>query len=93
MDFRTEWWSKLMVVAMILIAAVINPWIVPDTWNAGNALGYLVRILAHPFIAIAIATIPVFIICYFIKKMPDLDYSIWVAFGYMLYLLGKFLIG
>ncbi len=90
MDFRTEWWSKLMVVAMIIIAVLINPWIVPDTWTASNILGYGLRILAHPFIAIALATIPVFIICFFIKKTPDLDYSIWIAFAYMFFLLGRF---
>jgi len=93
MDFRTEWWSKLLVIGMIAIAALINPWIVPDTWSAGNMLEYALRILAHPFIAIALSTIPVVIVCFFIKKTPDLDYSIWVAFGYMLYLLARFLMG
>ncbi len=90
MDFRTEWWSKLLVVVMIVIAAVINPWIVPEAWNFSSTLAYTGRILAHPFIAIAFATIPVFIICWIMKIMPDLDYSIWLAFAYMLFLLAKF---
>ncbi len=90
MDFRTEWWSKLMVVAMIIIAIVINPWIVPEVWSFSNAVGYIARILAHPFIAIALGTIPVIVVCYFMKIVPDLDYSIWLAFGYMLYLLIRF---
>jgi len=93
MDFRTEWWSKLMVVIMIGMAAFIHPWIIPEAWTVGSTLGYAAKIIAHPLLAIALATIPVFIICYFIKKMPDLDYSIWLAFGYMLYLLVKFFIG
>lgn len=93
MDFRTEWWSKVMVLAMICIAVVINPWIVPEVWNATSILSYIGRIVAHPFIAIALATIPVLIICYFMKLMPDLDYSIWLAFAYMLYLLARFFMG
>jgi len=91
MDFRTEWWSKILVVLMIIIAVVINPWIVPETWNFSSAVNYAVRILAHPFIAVTLATIPVFIICWIMKKMPDLDYSIWLAFAYMVFLLVKFL--
>lgn len=87
MDFRTEWWSKLMVVLMIVIAIVINPWGMPVVWNLGTTITFILQVLAHPFIAIALATIPVVIICWIIKVLPDLDYSIWVAFGYMLYLL------
>jgi len=90
MDFRTEWWSKLMVVAMIGIAATINPWIAPESGGGmASKLGYAAWILAHPLIAIAIATIPVLIICNLIKKIPDLDYSIWLAFAYMLFQLIK----
>jgi hypothetical protein len=30
---------------------------------------------------IALVSIPVLIICYAIKKIPDIDYAIWSAFG------------
>lgn len=92
MDFRTEWWSKILVLLMIVIAVVINPWIVPETWNFGSTLSYVGHIVAHPLIAIALSTIPVVIICWIMKIMPDLDYSIWLAFAYMLYLLIKFFV-
>lgn len=28
---------------------------------------------------VAIMCIPVLIVCYFIKRIPDIDYSVWVA--------------
>ena len=92
MDFRTEWWSKALVVIMIVIAAYINPWEFPQDTSIKNILVYVGYILGLPFMSIAIATIPVFIICWVMKIMPDLDYSIWLAFAYMLYLLISFLI-
>ena len=93
MDFRTEWSSWLMVLLMIGIAAVINPWMVPDTWTAGSILAYGAKLLAYPFIATAVATIPVLIVCYFVKVEPDIDYSMRTAFVYMLLLLVLFLVG
>lgn len=87
MEFQTEWWSKLMVLTMIIIAIIISPELKPEVWGLGSALIYLLQIVAYPLIAIAIATIPVVIICWISKILPDLDYSIWLAFGYMLFLL------
>ncbi len=92
MDFRTEWWSKILVILMIVIAIVINPWSVPSEWALGNTLYFIGQSLLYPFVAIALATIPVLIGCWIMKKEPDLDYSIWVAFTFMLYLLVKFFI-
>lgn len=82
-----------MVVLMIVIAAVINPWITPATWDVTSTLVYLAQIIAYPFLAIAVATIPVLIVCYFIKVEPDLDYSIRTAFAYMVLLLILFFVG
>lgn len=31
------------------------------------------------FVLIAISCIPVVIYCYFIKKIPDIDYAVWMA--------------
>lgn len=93
MDFRTEWSSWLMVLLMIGIAAIINPWMTPDTWTARSVLVYAVKLIAYPFITTAVATIPVLIVCYFIKVEPDLDYSMRTAFVYMLFLLVLFFVG
>ncbi len=92
MDFRTEWSSWVMVVLMIVIAVVINPWATPLEWNATSTISYVINMLAYPFIAIAVATIPVLVICWFLKVTPDLDYSIRTAFGFMLFLLIQFLV-
>jgi len=45
------------------------------------------QIVGAPLAAIAIACIPVLIVCYFIKVIPDIDYSIRVAFAYMVIML------
>ncbi len=92
MDFRTEWWSKVLVLLMIGIAAMIFPWMMPEVWTAKSTLGYGAYIVGYPLLLISLATIPVFIICWVSKIMPDLDYSIWLAFGIMLYQLIVFLI-
>lgn len=82
MDFRTEWSSWVLVVLMMIIAYVINPWAVGE-----GVLSSILQIVGYPLIAIAIACIPVLIICYFIKQIPDIDYSIRLAFVYMVFLL------
>lgn len=47
-------------------------------------LGY-VQLIGYALLMIvvltALACIPVLIVCYFIKKIPDIDYSILVATG------------
>lgn len=92
MDFRTEWYSWVMVLAMIGIAVVINPWYMPLEWTLGSTFSYLWYILSHPLFLIGLATIPVIIICWIAKIRPDLDYCIWLAFAVMLILLAKFLL-
>jgi hypothetical protein len=92
MDFRTEWSSWVMVVLMIIIAVVINPWATPLDWNFASTISYIINMLAYPFIAIAVATIPVLIVCSLLKVTPDLDYSIRTAFGFLIFLLIQFLV-
>ncbi len=87
MDFKTEWSSWVLIVIMMFIAYFIYPW-----GNQESILMYLVQIIGLPLSAIAIACIPVVIVCYFIKVIPDIDYSIRLAFGYMLFLLIRHLI-
>lgn len=89
-DFRTEWSSWLMVVLMMVIAVVINPWAVPAEWTGASIFSYGINMLAYPLIATALATIPVLLVCWAMKIIPDLDYSIRAAFVLMLFLLVKF---
>lgn len=75
-----------MVIFMMVIAYFINPvGATSSTWM------FLVQVIGLPLVAIAIACIPVIIVCYFIKRIPDIDYSIRLAFVYMLFLLVKHL--
>ena len=82
MDFRTEWSSYLLVVLMMIIAFVIYPYSPSE-----NIPMVLAQVIGLPLAAIAIACIPVIIFCYFIKVIPDIDYSIRLAFVYFLFLL------
>lgn len=82
MDFRTEWSSWILVAIMMVIAYIISPF---DTPN--NILLLVVQVIGLPLATIAIACIPVIIFCYFIKRIPDIDYAIYVAFTYMVILL------
>ncbi len=81
MDFRTEWSSWILVILMMGISYFTNPWI------ADSIPLQLTQVIGLPFIAICISSIPVLIICFFIKQIPDIDYSIRLAFVYFLYLL------
>lgn len=82
MDFRTEWSSWLLLVLMIGIAAFIYPFQINE-----NLPIFFLWIIGIPLTTVALASIPVLIICYFIKKIPDIDYSIRLGFLYMLVLL------
>ncbi len=82
MDFRTEWSSWLLLILMMVIQAIVYPYSISDSIPM-----FLLDIIVIPLIAVAIACIPILIICYFIKVIPDIDYSIRLAFIYFLYLL------
>jgi len=91
MDFRTEWSSWLLLMLMIVIAIIVNPYNIPNEWSFQSTLLYSLQILAYPFFAVTIASIPVVIICWIIKRIPDIDYSIRFGFLMMLVLLvGKY---
>jgi len=92
MDFRTEWSSWLLIGLMIVMAIIVNPYNIPNEWGITSTLLYVLQILAFPFFAITVASIPVVIICWLVKVIPDIDYSIRVGFILMLILLvGHFL--
>ncbi|NNE27209.1 MAG: hypothetical protein HKN09_10225 [Saprospiraceae bacterium] len=86
MDFRTEWTSWLLIVLMIVMAVMVNPYHLVEDWNFKSGSIYILQILAYPFFAITIASIPVFIICWLTKFIPDIDYSIRGGFILMLIL-------
>ena len=52
-----------------------------------NIMGLLLQVIGLPLATIAMASIPVLIVCYIIKVIPDIDYSIRLGFVYMLVLL------
>ncbi len=82
MDFRTEWSSWVLILLMMIIAYLTYP------YNAADDIPmFLLNIIGIPIVTIAIASIPVLIVCYFIKVIPDIDYSIRLAFLYFVYLL------
>lgn len=83
MDFRTEWSSWVLVALMMVISYFINP------FQANEIQMILAQVVGLPLITIAIACIPVLIYCYFANVIPDIDYSIRVAFLYFLFILIK----
>ena len=82
MDFRTEWSSWLLILLMVVIQTVTYPYGISESIPM-----FLLDIIGIPLATIALAFIPVLIFCYFIKVIPDIDYSIRLAFLYFLYLL------
>jgi len=93
MDFRTEWSSWLLVLFMIAITVYISPYAYPSGEGAGAVGLYILQILGFPFLLITVACIPVLLVCWLIKVIPDIDYSIRVAFGIILILLIGTLMG
>jgi len=81
MDFRTEWSSWVLVLLMMGISYFVSP------YNLTEIPMLLAQVVGLPLAAIAIACIPVLIVCWFIKMIPDIDYSIRLAFVYFIYLL------
>lgn len=87
MDFRTELSSWVMIILMMIISYVIYPW-----GEEASTLMYVTQVVGLPLAAIAVACLPVLIYCYIVKVIPDIDYSIRLAFIYLLFLLIKHLI-
>lgn len=81
MDFRMEKSSWAMIAFMF--ASIFYAFLqgsgtnIPFIAYVQTFFYTLISVLA----IIAIACIPVIIVCYFIKKIPDIDYSINLAFA------------
>jgi len=83
MDFRAEWSSLVLIALMVIIAYFIHP----GFGESPDLMKVFLQMVVYPIVVIALACIPVIIVCYFVKVIPDIDYSIRVGFAYMLFLL------
>lgn len=80
-DFRMD---KISWVFLILMMAIFMYFILQGGSDHIVFWGYVQAFfiaLLTLISLIAIVSIPVVIVCYFIQKIPDIDYSIWAAFG------------
>lgn len=79
-DFRMDVSSWITIVSMILIFAFM---FIPETSGLtggdGGPVKNLLLGLVITFFLISIACIPVIIYCWFVKVIPDIDYSVIVA--------------
>jgi len=76
-----------LMLLMMVIAYVVNPWMTDD-----SVMMLITQVLGYPLATIAIASIPVLIVCYIMNVIPDIDYSIRLAFIYMLIQLILYLV-
>jgi hypothetical protein len=79
MDFRME---KSSYALIALIFATMAFFVMSGAGNGLSAKAYLwvlLYALLATMVLIAISCIPVIIYCYLVKKIPDIDYSIWLA--------------
>lgn len=79
MDFRMDKasWAMIVFILATLMYFVVQGADFPlDTGGYIQAFG--IALLAAIAI-IAVSCIPVVIVCYFIKRIPDIDYSVWFA--------------
>ncbi len=80
-DMRMDKASYAMIAFML---ATMMYFVIHGAGAGLGFVGYLQVFLISLFSTIALvglACIPVIIGCYFIKKIPDIDYAVWIAFG------------
>ena len=80
MDFRTEWSSWLMIIIMMIMCYLMYPYQGTDNLGA-----LLLQVVGIPVGTIALSSIPVIVYCYIVKLIPDIDYSIRLAFVFLLF--------
>ena len=80
MDFRTEWSSWLMILLMMVMCYFTYPY-----HGSGNIGALALQVVGIPLGAIALASLPVIVYCYIVKLIPDIDYSIRLAFIFILF--------
>ena len=74
-----EWSSWLLIVLMMIMCYIMYPY-----HGSGNISALALQVVGIPLGTIAISCIPVIIYCYFVKVIPDIDYSIRLAFAFIL---------
>lgn len=80
MDWRMDKSSWVMLVAML---ATMVYFILQGAGDGVSTAGYFQAIgygLLSVLVLIALASIPVLVYCYIVKMIPDIDYSIRLAF-------------
>lgn len=79
-DFRMDLSSWITIIAMILLFAfMFIPLQVGEADGIGEILKNIGLGAVITFLLSAIACIPVIIYCWFVKVIPDIDYSVIVA--------------
>jgi hypothetical protein len=80
-DWRMDKASYFMIAFIFL---TITYFVLNGEGKGLELIGFIQVFLLAIFSTIALiglACIPVIIGCYFIKKIPDIDYAVWIAFG------------
>ncbi len=84
-QFTFDWRMDKASYGMILfILATMIFFILHGAGEGIGFTGYLqvfIMAVLSTVALIGLACIPVIIGCYFIKKIPDIDYAVWVAFA------------
>ena len=84
-QFTFDWrMDKASYAMIIFILATMIFFILHGAGEGIGIAGYLQVFLMGLISTVALiglACIPVIIGCFFIKKIPDIDYAVWVAFG------------
>lgn len=79
-DFRMDSQSWFMIVAMVLAFAFVllraNFGLAANEINTFTYLGFGALLT---FVLITISCIPIVILCWFIKRIPDIDYAVWLS--------------
>lgn len=83
MDFRMDKASWFMIV---FILATLIYFMIEGAGGPVGTVGYVQMFgfaVLMTLVLIALMCIPVLIICYFIKRIPDIDYSVWAATAFV----------
>lgn len=78
--------EKSSYAMLVFMLATLAFFIIQGSGTSLSAMGWIQVIgftLLGAITLIALASIPVLIYCYFVKKIPDIDYSINVAFAFV----------
>jgi hypothetical protein len=81
MDFKMD---KMSYGMLAFILATMLYFLKVGAGNGLPAVNYFQMFLyglLMVIILVALCCIPVLIYCYIVKKIPDIDYSVWTAFG------------